>query len=228
MVKIRLEPLTKEEMDSLLLAASDNLYYNTLFNVARKTGRRLGEFYGVEEKIKIGEKIIGKKKVYDQNGNQIEVDKKRDVFKATGKYNYGLKVKDIIFQDDGTAIMKTWVLKRRNFVQDETHLPKDLATLLRTFIRKKKLGLDDYLFRSKSYRAIQNAVTSYAKKAAIKKVVAFHSFRHTLITHLLKKGWSYDKIQKVTGHLSTASLATYDHVLSSDIKDKLNEDLEDL
>lgn len=228
MVKIRLEPLTKEEMDSLLLAASDNLYYNTLFNVARKTGRRLGEFYGVEEKIKIGEKVIGKKKVYDKDGNQIEVDKTRDVFKATGTYNYGLKVKDIIFQDDGTAIMKTWVLKRRNFVQDETHLPKELTTLIKTFIRKQKLGLEDYLFRSKSYRAIQNAVTSYAKKAGIQKVVAFHSFRHTLITHLLKKGWSYDKIQKVTGHLSAASLATYDHVLSSDIKDKLNEDLKDL
>jgi len=222
------EPLTKEEMDSLLIASSSNLFYHTLFQLAKNTGRRLGEFYGVEKKEKVGEKVIpGKfKKVYTQDGNQIQIPVKRVMFKATGKYDYGLKVKDFIFNDDGTSVMKTWVLKRRSYVQDESQLTASMTSLVKRFINKNKLTLEDYMFRKKSYRAIQNAVSSYAKKAGIQKKVMFHSFRHYFITHLLKKGWSHNEIVKVTGHKSISSVSSYDHVLSSDLKDKLNQDLE--
>jgi len=226
MPKTMPEPLEKEEMDSLLLSASNNLYYNTLFQLAKNTGRRLGEFYGVEIKEKIGEKVVGRKKVYSQEGNQIEVDKKRNIMKYSGKFEYGLKVKDIVFQNDGTAIMRTWVLKRRNYIQDESQLDKDLTRLVDSYIKKSKLKSEDYLFRTKTYRAIQNAVTQYGKKAGIKKKVTFHSFRHYFITHLLKKGWTYPQVAKMTGHKAVASIGSYDHVLSSDLKDKLKKDME--
>jgi integrase len=226
MPKTMPEPLEKEEMDRLLLASSNNLYYNTLFQLAKNTGRRLGEFYGVEIKEKVGEKIIGKKKVWTEDKVQIEVDKKRDVMKYTGKFNYGLKVKDIIYQNDGTAIMRTWILKRRNYIQDESHLSQELTTIVKTFIRKNNLQLEDFMFRSKTYRAIQNAITQYGKKAGITKKVTMHSFRHYFITHLLKKGWTYPQVAKITGHKSTNSISSYDHVLSSDLKNKLESDME--
>lgn len=220
------EPLTKEEVDALLLSASSNLYYNTLFQLAKNTGRRLGEFYGVEEKEKIGEKVVGKKKVYTNEGKQIEVNKTIPIMKGSGKYKYGLKAKDFIFNDDGTSIMKTWVLKRRSYIQDESQINKDLTILIKKYIREKKIGLEDYMFRQKTYRAIQLAVTTFSKKAGIKKNASFHSFRHYFITHLLKQGFNYNEVAKFTGHKAVASISSYDHVLSSDLKDKLNKAME--
>jgi len=221
------EPLTDDEMNRLLTASSNNLFYNTLFQLARNTGRRLGEFYGVQVKIKIGEvETDKKKKVYTNEGKQIEVPIKKTLYKYSNKFDYGLKVKDIIFVDDGTSIMKTWILKRRNFVQDESIVPREVTNLLKTFIRVNKLTLEDHLFHRVGYRAIQKAVQSYGKKANINKNVSFHSFRHFFITDLLKKGWSHDKIKKITGHKSIMSISSYDHVLTSDLKKQLLEDLD--
>lgn len=222
------EPLEKEEMDKLILASSKSEFYFMLFNLAKFTGRRLGEFYGVEKKIVIGEKAVGKKKVYTDSGKQIEVDKMQKIFKATGEFEYGMKVKDVIFNDDGSAIIRTWVLKRRTYIQDETHVPSEVSKLIKRYIRMNKLTLDDYLFRKVSYRAIQNAVSSFSRQAGINKNVSFHTFRHYFVTALLKKGWSHDKIAKVTGHKSVQSIGTYDHVMSSDLKDKLDEDIRDI
>lgn len=228
MPKTEPEPLTKEEVDKIIELSAKSPFYYILFNLAKYTGRRLGEFYGVEKKEVIGEKVVGKKKVYTDSGNQIEVDKKVHIYKATGKFEYGMKVKDFIETDSGEFYIRTWVLKRRNYIQDETHIPQHVGKLLKRYIRENKLGLEDYLFRKVSYRAIQNAVNSFAKQAGIKKNASFHSFRHYFVTSLLKKGWSHDKIAKITGHKSVQSISSYDHVLSSDLKDKLNEDLTDI
>lgn len=226
MVKTTPQSTTKEEIDSIISLASNNDYYFTLFQLAKNTGRRLGELYGVEIKEKIGEKVIGKRKVYTEKGNQIEVEKTRGIYKATGKFMYGLKGKDFIEQMDGTLIMRTWVLKRRNYVQDETYLNKATSEIVKRYLRKYKIKEEDYVFRQKSYRSIQNAICSYTKKANIQKNISFHSFRHYFITHLLKQGWSHNEVAKVTGHKSVSSINAYDHVLSKDLKDKLNKSLE--
>lgn len=213
------EPLTPEEMDSLVTAASGNDFYFMLFNVAKTTGRRIGELYGVEKKECIGEKESSRRK---KDGTPVMLK----VYKYTGDYHFGVQVKDIIFEEDGTATMKVWVLKRRNYVQDETILTKGVATIVRKYINRHKLKLEDYLFRKKSYRQIQSAVKSFAKKGYVKKNVMFHSFRHYFITHYLKKGWSYNQVAKLTGHKSINSLGSYDHVVSRDLRDKALEDME--
>lgn len=226
MVKTKPQALTKEEVDAIISVASNNDYYHTIFQLAKNTGRRLGELYGVEVKKKIGEKIIGKKKVYTEQGNQIEVNKTRGVYKATGQFEYGLKGKDFIEQMDGTLLMKTWVLKRRNYVQDETYLNYPTSQIMKRYLKKYKIKEEDHVFRQKSYRAIQNAIQAYKNKAGINKNVSFHSFRHYFITHLLKQGWSHNEVAKVTGHKSVASITSYDHVLSKDLKEKLNKTLQ--
>jgi integrase len=43
-------PCTKEEIDAIIDKAADNDFYFTLFNVAKTTGRRLGEYYEVKVK----------------------------------------------------------------------------------------------------------------------------------------------------------------------------------
>jgi len=221
MTKTAPEPLTQEEMDSLITAAYGNDFYYMLFTVAKNTGRRIGELYGVEKKEEIGEVDTGR---VNKNGEKIM----RKTYKATGDYHFGVQVKDIIPEQDGTATMKVWVLKRRNYIQDETILKPEIYKIVRVYINKHKLKLEDHLFRKKSYRQIQHAVGSFAKKAGITKKVMFHSFRHYFITYFLKAGWSYNQVAKLTGHKSINSLGSYDHVVSRDLRDKALGDMQGL
>lgn len=172
-------PCTKEEIDNLIEAASDNPFYYVLFMVAKTTGRRLGEYYNV-------------------------------------------RVRDI---DTTKNIMQTLILKRRQQVFKEALLRPDISLMLKHYIMSKNLKIDDYIFRDVSYRQIQQAVTTYAKRAKIDHKVSFHNFRHYFITELVKKGWSYDQIAKLTGHSTPGTIVSYDHAVASDIKDKAMNDI---
>lgn len=138
-----------------------------------------------------------------------------------GEY-YNVKVKDI---DLDKKIMMTLVLKRRKKVEKEAILTDECVRLLRQYIVKQHLKLEDYVFRAVSYRQIQNLIKKYAKKAAINKNVSFHNFRHYFITSLVREGWSYDKIAKLTGHTSIATLSNYDSAIASDIRKDADEAL---
>ena len=169
-------------MDSLINAAINDDFAYMFFKVARKTGRRLGEYYDV-------------------------------------------RVKDVDFD---RRVMMTKVLKRRQKIEKEAILDDELVYLIRRYITQNKLKLEDYLFRKVKYRQLQNMVASYARKAGITHKVSPHSFRHFFITELFKKGWTYDKIAKLTGHSSVGTLANYDHSVASDIGAQAREDIKDL
>lgn len=175
-------PCTKEEMDKIIEAAINDDFFYMFFKVARKTGRRLGEYYDV-------------------------------------------KVKDIDFE---RKIMMTKVLKRRQKIEKEAILDDELIMLIKRYISKEKLKLEDYLFRKVGYRQIQNKIVSYAKKAGIQHKVSFHNFRHYFVTELFKKGWTYDKIAKLTGHSSAGTLSNYDHSVASDIAAEARADIKDI
>ena len=175
-------PCTREEMDSIISATVGDEFFFMLFRVARKTGRRLGEYYDV-------------------------------------------KVKDI---DYDRGVMMTKVLKRRQKIMKEAILDDDLMNLIKSYVLRNKLKLEDYLFRKVGYRQIQNKIVYYAKKAEVNHKVSFHNFRHYFVTELFKKGWTYDKIAKLTGHSSVGTLATYDHTVASDVADKARADIIDI
>jgi len=182
MPKTETIPCTREEMDKLIEATISDDFFYMLFKVARKTGRRLGEYYDV-------------------------------------------KVKDVDFD---RKVMITKVLKRRKKVSKEAILDEELIYLIKTYIKRNNLKLEDYLFRKVSYRQIQNKVSQYAKKAGINHKVSFHNFRHYFVTELFKKGWTYDKIAKLTGHSSVGTLVLYDHTVASDIADKARQDIKEI
>lgn len=184
MPKTSIVPCTKEEVDRLIEAATDDDFFYLLFKIARKTGRRLGEYYEVQWK-------------------HIDFDRK---------------------------LMITRVLKRKIKVEKEAILDDELTHLLKRYNNKikPKPKLEDYVFRKVGYRQIQNRVASYAKKAGISHKVSFHNFRHYFVTELFRKGWTYDKIAKLTGHSSVGTLVLYDHTVASDIADKAREDIKDL
>jgi len=217
-------PCTREEMDALINASIDSEFYEMLFKVARKTGRRLGEYCGIPEM-----KVIGKETVYDKYGKPFE----KEIKKKTNNFIDGVKVKDVDF---GRKVMMTRVLKRRRKVEKEAILNDDLLQLIQKYITRNGLKLDDYLFRGitqkrpqrVSYRQVQNKVKSYAKKAGINHSVSFHNFRHFFVTELFKAGWSYDRIAKLTGHSSVGTLSIYDHTVASDIADEARSAINNL
>jgi integrase len=147
------------------------------------------------------------------------------VAKSTGRRlgeYYNVKVKDFIPEKN---ILITQVLKRRKPVEKEAILSDEAVRLLKQYIAQHQMKLDDYIFRKIGYRGIQAAIKRYAKKAGIPHVVSFHNFRHFFITELVRQGWSYDKIAKLTGHSSVGTLAAYDHSVASDIKEDALEAL---
>lgn len=134
-------------------------------------------------------------------------------------------VKDVCFEK---GIMITQVLKRKRRVEKEAILTEEAVKLLRKHIRINKLKLDDKVFGAKGYRTVQYAVTRFARKAEIKHKVSFHNFRHYFITELVRKGWTWDRIAKLTGHSNPSTLMNYDHAVASDLKDEALEALKDM
>jgi len=66
-------PCTREEMDALIESAIDNDFFYMLFKVARKTGRRLGEYYNVqvkdvdfERKVMMTQVLKRRKRIYKE------------------------------------------------------------------------------------------------------------------------------------------------------------------
>jgi len=224
-MKGQIVQLSKEEMQKLLaeIEKTDEFDY-LLFKTLQTTGRRIGELYGIEEKKQIGRKKIGKRVVYI-DGKALEIDKSLPVYKKTGKWIYGVKVKDIDL-DKGT--MKVWVLKRRKYIQDETILTPEIIRLMKSYISKNRIKLEDYLFRKGSIRNLQYKIKKYSEKAGITHPVVLHNFRHYFITELRRKGWTSEDIKVLTGHKSVSSLSTYEHIVADDMKGKILEDLKDL
>lgn len=223
MVKTQVIPCTKEEILKLIESSADNNFYYTLFVLAKTTGRRLGEFWGVQKKKEIGRKIVGNKIEYDINGNKVPFPKTRAIYKKIpGEWEGGLKWKDI---DLDKEVIRFWVLKRKKLVQDETILGAEAKQTLTFFKAVNKPKEDDYVFRTKSYRSIQEAVERYAKKAGVKHNVSFHNFRHYFITEFKRLGWSNDKIAKLTGHKDAKNISIYDHIIANDIKEETIEAL---
>jgi len=226
MTKSEIEPCSREEINKLMEVTIENDFYYMFFLTAKTTGRRIGELYGNQKKIETGRKIIGKKVEYDEKGNPVPLARTRAIYKRVpNQWDGGVQVKDINFD---TNMMKVWVLKRGKAIQDETILLPETAKTIKHYIIRKKLTSEDYLFREKSYRSIQEAVKTYSKKAGINHKVSIHNFRHYFVTELKKKNWTNDKISKLTGHKTPSSLTTYDHVVASDIKEEALQDLKDI
>ena len=66
-------PCTREEMDNLITASIEDDFYHLLFKTARKTGRRLGEYYDVQvkdidfdRKVMMTKVLKRKKKIYKE------------------------------------------------------------------------------------------------------------------------------------------------------------------
>lgn len=229
--------ITKEQANKIIEEAEKTNDFDHMFFLTLKlTGRRIGELYGVQDQKEIGRKVIGQKVIYDLKGNPQNIGRTRGVYKKLKNWRFGIRVKDIDFEN-GT--MKVWVLKRKQYVQDETIIPPELLRIMSSYINRHRLNLNNYLFRKKGRRLrnIGYTLKKYAKKVGvpIQEVregftynLSPHSFRHYFVTELKRHGWNDDNITKLTGHKTTSTLKHYDHVIATDIKEQALETLKEL
>jgi integrase/recombinase XerD len=124
-----------------------------------------------------------------------------------------LRVKDI---DPEEKCIWTKIEKRRDQQRRKMFIDNITLSALEKFAIHHNLKNDDKLFL-KSKRYYQRLPEKYADAG---KYFTCHSFRHYFITSLIKKGWSYDAIQKLTGHVSIASLRAYDHAEIEVVEDR--------
>jgi len=104
MVKVPPIPCTKEEMDALLLATMGDDFFYMLFKIARKTGRRLGEYYDVQVKdIDYERKIMMTKVLKRRQKVEKEAILDDDLIYLIKRYvaQNNLKLDDFLFRKVG-------------------------------------------------------------------------------------------------------------------------------
>ncbi len=139
-----------------------------------------------------------------------------------------LKKQDIQWLD-GKMILSLKIKKNR---QRLLPVPSSAEVLLKELIKEKKD--DEYLFVGRSQVNKPLSVASFnetlmvkAKKARIKKQISSHTFRRSLLTKLISKGYNLDKIKEgVSFHSDISTLFIYKNSQEMELKDNPILDLE--
>ena len=85
-------------------------------------------------------------------------------------------------------------------------------------------GFEEYLFLNKNGKKISRVmvfliIKELAEKAAIKKNISPHTFRHSFATHLVDAGADLRAVQEMLGHASITTTEIYTHLECSYLKD---------
>jgi integrase len=219
--------LTKEEMNKLLISVSGDIYFSTFYEVLKRTGRRTGEIYGTLR----DKKLTGGIRVKDidfknrQMTTNILKTKKRSLQiecpaccqKATYKNKYCPSCGKSMPQIDPSKLFYS------SMQEKIIPLKEDLILLLQNYIKKQKLGMNDYLFREYSLSYLKKAVKKHCKNAGITKNFSLHGFRAYFITACKRNSISDSDIAKWTGHVSPMSINAYNRMVPKEIEGKILE-----
>ena len=223
----RPELLTKEEMRNLIMVVSGNLYYNTLYNLLLRSGRRIGEIYGTYR----NKELTGGIRVKDINFEEKTIN---TVILKTKKRRLQIecpfcKIKTLYKNKfcPGCGKMLPPVNSENLFYKqtDERSFPisDDMIISLDIYIKKTKLGMNDYLFREHSLVGIKKIIKKHVKIAKINKNFSLHGFRTYFITNCKLAGMSNEDIAKWTGHTNPATINIYDRRVPKDVEDKIKK-----
>jgi integrase len=221
----RSDLLTKEEMNKLLISVSGDIYFSTLYEVLKRTGRRTGEIYGTirEKKLTGGIRVKDIDFKNKQMSTNILKTKKRSLQIECPACKQKATYKNRFCPTCGKSLPPIDPDKLFYSSMQEKIIPlkEDLLILLENYIKKQKLGQNDYLFREKSLSGIKKAVKLHTKRAGITKNFSLHGFRAYFITACKRAGLSNEDIAKWTGHTSPISVNAYNRMVPREIESKI-------
>ena len=132
MVKSAPVPCTKEEMDALINAAKEDKFAYLLFKTARKTGRRLGEYYDIQVKDFDYEKKLMLTKVLKRKQRILKeaiLDDELAYLIENHIRDCGLKLDDYIFrwQTKGKKISMRQIQNKVKTYSEKAGIPHNVS-----------------------------------------------------------------------------------------------------
>lgn len=196
---------TKEDVEAILaLSEKENYPLYLLLRCLLKSGRRFGEFYGVQKRgvWKFGVQV--KHIDFEKRWVYTYILKKVRVNTRTGKVTKGGYRKKLAFLDERTT------------------------NLVKAYVEANGMGPKDHVFRFAHYRSIQRSLRQIVSRLGIQRNITLHSFRAYFVTYCKRAGWAHEDIIKVTGHAKKETLMRYDHTDILDIEDKARKLVEEI
>lgn len=141
-------------------------------------------------------------------------------------YSAGLRVSEVVslrLSDIDPDRMQILVQHAKGKKDRYVMLSPVLLDILRSYLKFCRPRPKVYLFEGMepgepmSARTAQQAFIDARRRAGIKKMVSFHSLRHSFATHLLEKGVDIKYIKELLGHFSINTTNRYLHVKREDL-----------
>ncbi len=219
--------ITPEEMNRLLTVVSGDLYYSTLYNFLRYSGRRIGEVYGTyrNKQLTAGIQIKNISEDFETIKTTILKTKKRKLQISCSNCKKETSYKNKFCPICGKELPKIDESKLKYTIPKEIDMPMrpELKIILSTYIKQNKLKQNDYLFREKSLVYLKKKIKIHARLAGINKNVSLHTFRRYFITQCKLKGMKNEDIKLWTGHVDSNTLNLYDSRVPDDIRKNIME-----
>jgi integrase len=225
----RSELLTKQEMERLLSVVNDNLYFSTLYNFLRYSGRRIGEIYGTKRDKHLIGGILPEDLNFDTHTIKtytLKVKKRKLSVKCPNANcnngNTETSYKNAFCPLCGSKLPEIDKSQLKYKTQEAVYVPMchELPTILQRYLITMKSNT--YLFREFSLSYINKSLKKHIRMAGITKRFSIHGFRHYYVTCCKKDGLTNDEIALLTGHKNPSTLNIYTRMVPKDVEDKIN------
>lgn len=104
-------------------------------------------------------------------------------------------------------------------------LTRDTLRYLRLYVDRERRATIPFLFVHRNRPLNANALSRWihrlARKAGIDRPVGMHLLRHTFATHFLKNGGDPFTLQRILRHKTPAMTSRYLHLLTEDLRERL-------
>lgn len=114
-------------------------------------------------------------------------------------------------------------------------IPQSMLAMIREYIQTVQRGIymrrptkeSDYLFpvyygkkiKAITRQACWGIIQKICKNAGIKRAISPHQLRHSLATHMLKKGADLRSLQMILGHENISTVQVYTHVETTHLRE---------
>ena len=209
--KIRI--LTPEEWKRIDLYFCENdgedLRYRLLFNLLYYTGIRIGECLALTrqdfERMDMG--LLGQEKQLVKT-EAVQADMEKERIQENKSQKMRLNISKTILQD-GTLANRTKNKKNRK-------IPLT-STVIKLYLEDVQTQYGDNVNRvfGGTYNMYASSLSAACKKIGIPHC-SCHSFRHTFISNLMRKGVPLPVIEKVSGDTQKTIFERYSHMFDDD------------